>query len=204
MKVFDSLKTFIMKEAYAAFEDKADFLKKAGIAGVVTTAVCQVTAVLINKEVPKKEKKFMLAQEVTDGAINLAIFWGLTSLCIKKGRAYAEKLTKNGLSGILENESQKDAYIGGISSIIGMTGSIFANTIFSPPLRNYAASIYQKESMKLTANQDVISKNSVFNRPDQNNLFAQQKPVSQYGNMSLFLNQSKYSRNNPLRPLYHH
>jgi|GEM_PF-3257567 len=215
VKFSNMIKTEVIKAAFEAMNNKSEFIKKAGIIGILTTAVCQTTAVLINKDVPKKEKKFMLAQELADGAINLTIFWTLTALCIRNGRRLATNWTENKakifdqVSDELKKETKgfnkyhihkvHQDYIDGLGTIIGMIGSVTANNFISPPLRNYAASLYQKEHIRQVSYQQSVSNNSIFDKPAQNNVLTQQKPLTQYNNMSKFLNQSKSPGINPLR-----
>jgi len=214
---FDYLKRKVAEHAFNAMDNKADFLKKAGIVAILTTVICQTTAVLLNKDVPQKEKKFMFAQEVADGTINLAIFWVLTAACIKYGRNLAAGWTKDiqndkvfeKVQDALKKEKGfgrynihkvKNGYVDGLGTIISLIGSVVASNFISPPIRNYAASLYQKEHMEQTFNKQPNSQNSIFDKQVPNNVFTQQKPLSQYNNMSVFLNQSKYTGNNPLRP----
>ncbi|MDD3012415.1 MAG: hypothetical protein PHC34_01775 [Candidatus Gastranaerophilales bacterium] len=209
MKASDMLKTKVVKIAFDAMNNKSEFLKKAGIVGILTTAICQITAVFINKDIPKKEKKFMLAQESADGIINFTIFWTLTAVCINKGRRLATDWTINkpevfkNIEKTLVKEKGfdkyhihkvKQGYIDGLGTIIGMIGSVTANNFVSPPLRNYAASLYQKKHIKQTVSQQDFENNLIFSKP------AQQKSLTQHNSMSKFLNQSKYPGINPLKP----
>jgi len=215
----NSLKVLFSKIAFDAMNNKSDFLKKSGIAGILTTAVCQTAAVVINKDVPQKEKKFMVAQEVADGAINLTVFWILTAYCVKCGRDLAgkwvdnkayENIFKNTLKKIQTTGSEKSqkvfekkelsditqGYLDGLGTIIGMIGSVVANNFISPPLRNYAASLYQKDQL---AKNPAINKTETCAPVDQSTAF-KQRPFTPKSNMSVFLNRTKYQTTNPLKP----
>lgn len=219
---FDSLKILASKVAFDAMNNKSDFLKKSGIAGIITTGVCQTAAVAVNKDVPTKEKKFMLPQEIADGAINLTIFWTLTALCIAGGRKMAKGWTKENPSNIFgktlkslqessslkdikafkdyDIEKIKDGYVNGLGTIIGMAGSIVANNFISPPIRNYAASLYQKDKIVLANKQPVLEKSSIFNVSNQTPILKQEQTLTQHNNMSTFLNKSNFTGYNTLSP----
>jgi hypothetical protein len=223
MFIKDKVDTFVFKNAYKAFESKSDFLKISGIVGILTTAVCQTTAVLINKDVPKKERKFMFAQELADGAINLAVFWYLTAKCVKSGRALAEHLHKVKTESLIPEENQhfrkilknlqendtfknfnderlKDGYINGLSTIIGLGGSIVANNFISPPLRNYVASKYQKRNINQMNRKADLNNKPKLNKTEINTVFAVEKTSSQNNDMSKFLMQRKNLALSSLRP----
>lgn len=222
MTIINSINTFIGKEAYKAFESKSDFLKISGIIGILTTAVCQTTAVVINKDVPKKEKKFMFAQELADGAINLSVFWLLTAVCVGKGRKLAESLHKMKTTSNISAEKEffpkilnslkekpafknfnderlKDGYINGLGTIIGLAGSVVANNFISPPLRNYVASKYQKRKISEISRKADLNDKQTINKSEVNTVLTVEKTSSQ-NDMSKFLMQRKNMSLNQLRP----
>lgn len=222
MKIKDNVNTFIFKQAYKAYESKSDFLKISGIIGILTTAVCQTTAVVVNNDVPKKEKKFMFAQELADGAINLSVFWLLTAYCVGKGRNLAENLHKAKMTSNITAEKEyfpkilnslkektafknfnderlKDGYINGLGTIIGLAGSVVANNFISPPLRNYVASKYQKRKITEITRKPDLTEKQVIKKFEVDTAPTVVKTSSQ-NDMSKFLMQRKNMSYNQLRP----
>lgn len=98
-----SLSEFIGKNlekgAKFYFEHPARFLQVAGVIGFATSCLCQAFTIVINKTIPAKEKKFLVPQELTDGAVNIGIFLAVTS----PFRMRADKWAKGKVLSWLKN-----------------------------------------------------------------------------------------------------
>lgn len=51
----------------------------AGLITWTTSAVSQLVAIAFNKEIPSDQKKFLIPQEIADGALNIASFYLITN-----------------------------------------------------------------------------------------------------------------------------
>lgn len=63
-----------------------------GTIGWLFSALAQVTMIATNKNIEKKEKKFLIPQEIADGAINVGLFFTISKLI----KNYADNLVESG------------------------------------------------------------------------------------------------------------
>jgi hypothetical protein len=63
-----------------------------GTIGWLFSALAQVTMIATNKNIEKKEKKFLIPQEIADGAINVGLFFTISKLI----KDYADNLVESG------------------------------------------------------------------------------------------------------------
>ena len=160
-------------------ENPGTMLVHTGVLGWILSAIAQVTAVLINDKISKKEKWFLIPQETADAFINIASFYIVTS----SFKNVASKLvstgklsTKNIRNFIKEKGIDPAKYIGNINSNIGndfpeikkeyknfkngvdvvasTVGSIISCNIITPVLRNQYASKTQKDIMSKNKTQE--------------------------------------------------
>ena len=81
-----------------------------GILGWALSSVAQVTAIEINKKIPKEQKKFLVPQELCDAAVNITAF----ALCTRYAGKIGDKLVSSGkfitpkIEKFLENTVGKD------------------------------------------------------------------------------------------------
>lgn len=82
-------------------EDPAKFLKFTAALGWVLSCMAQVGAIVINDKIPTKEKKFLIPQEITDGIVNVSLFWFVTSkaeslgkIAVLSGRVMTDTIAK--------------------------------------------------------------------------------------------------------------
>ena len=79
MSILASISEKLNSGAKFYFEQPARFFQVAGVIGFATSCLCQALAIVVNKTIPAKEKKFLIPQELTDGAVNIAIFLAVTN-----------------------------------------------------------------------------------------------------------------------------
>lgn len=89
LNVFEKVKTFLFN-AYKT--DTAKLLLWTGTIGWMLSAAGQITSILFNKKISKKEKEFLIPQEMADAAINITCFWVLTG----RVQNFAKKLVSRG------------------------------------------------------------------------------------------------------------
>ena len=83
--IMTKVATTSLNESFAAaFNDKEFitllvFLKNIAVIGWILSSAAQTCAVIFNNDIPQKEKKFLVPQEILDGIINCTLFWFITS-----------------------------------------------------------------------------------------------------------------------------
>ena len=88
-KFFDNLKIAIYNK-YS--QNPAKLLVFAGTLGWALSCCAQVGAIVFNEKLSKKDKQFLIPQEIADGAVNVGLYFGITSAAQK----YTEKIIENG------------------------------------------------------------------------------------------------------------
>ena len=79
--------------AYKHFaHDMGSFLLVTGIIGWVASCFNQTVAIVVNKKIPNKDKKFLIPQEVADGLVNTILF----ALFTRSFTKFGEKLVHSG------------------------------------------------------------------------------------------------------------
>ncbi|MDD3420510.1 MAG: hypothetical protein PHE78_07945 [Candidatus Gastranaerophilales bacterium] len=162
----------IVKWSIDATKDKAKLQNITGTIAWGVSCLAYVGAIAINQNVPSDQKKFLIPQELADGAINVGLFFSMT--------AYAKKLAnKNLMAGKilpkdLKNEilaiKQKHGNKMNLQEIekhlspkslermghfkvtypllVSLTGSAIASNIVTPVVRNIVASKIQDKAIE--------------------------------------------------------
>lgn len=73
-------------------EDVGKALIHMGVVGWFFSALAQVVMIAKNDKIQKKDKKFLIPQEIADGAINVGLFYGVC----KTLKSYGDKLCERG------------------------------------------------------------------------------------------------------------
>jgi hypothetical protein len=166
-KTFDKIMNFAQKE------DPAKVLTITGAIGWVLSCMAYTGAIVLNKEIPEDQKKFLVPHELTDGVINTSLFLLFTSKAttlgknlIEKGKIFPKALEKT-ITELKANYG-KDFDIKKIGKyltkpedikkltefkssfpvLLGLTGSVIASNIVTPIGRNIVASKFQKHHIK--------------------------------------------------------
>jgi len=194
--MLNKLRLNVSKVCDYGFHNPANFLKLTGALGWGLSCFAQLGAIIINDNIPAKEKKFLLAQELLDGVINVALFLRLTS----KGKDYGEKHVEHALilpekwkdfvnkpneliKKISNNPSELKSFNdfkAGVGTITSLIGSAISCNIVTPIMRNILASGFQALTRNdKKANQVAPKNNLQSDRPIYNNPFRTpiQKPV---------------------------
>lgn len=177
----------IAKSAQYALEKPAPFLRYTTAAAFGISTVAQSAGLYANKSIEKKEKNFLIIQEVVNGVLELATFMTIATKLEKLG----EKLATEGkiVSKTLANNSP--AFIKGVTMFASVLGTVLAFNLVTPLIRNPVTSLIQKMAKKkgpeagqqnLAKPQQQLANTVQF---DKNNPFASfehnskiQKPVS--------------------------
>lgn len=97
-----------------------------GSLGWILSSIAQVTAVVINKKIDKKEKKFLIPQEIADAAVNITSFYLLTKNFTKLGEHFVKtgRLATKELRSLYKNEKIGEQTI---ESLLGSKVSVTKN-----------------------------------------------------------------------------
>lgn len=158
-----------------------------GVIGWVLSSAAQVVAIMINDEIPKKQKMYMIPQEIADAAVNIVSFYlitqtfkGLGSKLVNTGRWLPasvrqfltdnnvtnvgkkgfDVLTQGNLSPEMLNKFGK--FRNGMDVIFTTVGSILSCNIVTPIVRNEIAANRQKRDIAKMEAQLNPSSQSVF------------------------------------------
>ena len=88
-KMFDNLKIGIYNK-YS--QNPAKLLVFTGTLGWALSCCAQVGAIVFNEKLSKKDRQFLIPQEIADGAVNVGLYFGITSAAQK----YTEKAIETG------------------------------------------------------------------------------------------------------------
>lgn len=157
--------------------DRAAFIKNISVVGFVLSSLAQTAALIFNNQIPSKEKKFLIPQELLDGLINATLFWFITSKAVDFGKLLVlkKKILPQKIAKCMDNYSPSgknifelkenflkhlsingtkgqiklaDDAIEGMGVTSGIVGAILANNIITPILRNNLAGKVQKKEIK--------------------------------------------------------
>lgn len=144
-------------------KDPGSIVKIAGAITWACSSAAQVKAIVTNEKIPAQDKKFMVRQEIADGAINVGILVTLSTLFQKAGREIVKhglipqqaiedpqfgnhssviKYLKANLKSAADVKTLPEClqkYVKGMSVITALIGGILAVNVAAPILRNKIA-----------------------------------------------------------------
>ncbi|MFI3300468.1 MAG: hypothetical protein R3Y28_03515 [Candidatus Gastranaerophilales bacterium] len=170
-KMFESCKNSLYKN-YG--ENPGTMLVHTGVLGWILSAMAQVGAVVFNDKISKKEKSFLIPQEIADACVNIASFYLVTNsvkkmssklistgkLATKPVREFLEKqkIDKQSIGKIDFNiekldkfsEIKKDytPFKNGVEVLASVAGSVLSCNVITPICRNKIASNQQKKTLQ--------------------------------------------------------
>ncbi len=158
-QIIESLiKNPLKKLANYYIDNKSRFFINTAAFGYSLGSVGLILGLLINKEVPEKEKRFMIFQEGVEGVLDFGVFL----LAGRKFEDWGEKLVKNGnlLPKNLKTIDMKK-FTEGTKVASSMLGMLLAFNIISPLIRNKLASTLDKRFQK---NEPTLNNISAYNK----------------------------------------
>ena len=166
-------KTFDQIIKSAQSKDVGKTLAITGSIGWGLSCLAYTGAILFNKGIPSDQKKFLVPQEITDGVINVSLFWIFTNQFNKKAKAFVDEgkvLPKDLKERVLEirekhgkdlpletfeKHLKESGHIGkfkefqrSFPALVSITGSVIAANIVTPIVRNFVASKFQKKHIR--------------------------------------------------------
>ncbi len=131
-KLFSSLKNTV----WGSEVSEAAMLMWAGAAGWVLSSLAQIVAIEGNPKLTRKEKSFLIPQEIFDGVVNITLFLSLT------------QAFKSGMKRLIQNEAillkNPKKYTDPMVTVASLVGSVIACNIITPLVRNYIGAKIQK------------------------------------------------------------
>lgn len=163
-------KTFtntVTKAAELCYKPKttSTFWERAAFTTITLSNMVQVGVIARNKDIPKKEKAFMIPQEITGGIIELTSFILLARGFKKLGQTLVKKGVIRPFKQSAESFSDKFA------TVTNLAGSLLAINIASPIIRNKIGSKVQKRFYPAGQPNTNIKRNQTFNNLKQNTTF---------------------------------
>lgn len=151
---------FLEKIADIYKDDTAKRLIHAAAAGWTLACLANVFGITTSKKIEGKQKKYLIPQELADGATNIGLFilttLGLTKVSDKLASStkliHFETAAQNTKGKLLKNiaasaDVRKDA-VGGIKVIASLIGAVIASNIITPIIRSKFASWRQENALK--------------------------------------------------------
>lgn len=162
------IKNGIMKYAKMCYNSPADFWQKAAISTISVYHLCQIAIIAINPDTPKREKAFLIPQEVMDGVINLATF----AIFAESFKHLGRFLVKKEL--VKPFNRDKKIFTEEFATVTNLIGSLFAVNVASPVIRNKFGGVVQSYFIDKYQNKN-IKKQDI--KPAQKLAFAPVKPT---------------------------
>lgn len=168
--------------------ESGKMLVHAGVITWITATVSQVIAVMVNKNVPSDQKKFLVPQEIADGALNVLTFYLITNSMkniagklVSSGKWSTKAIrdfvknypsikmgdlsTNLGASFKEDKEFHQcyDKFKGGMDMIAASIGSVISCNAITPVIRNHFGAGRQKvEIAKEKAKKSSTMQNPTF------------------------------------------
>ena len=166
--------------------DPGKMLVHTGVIGWALSSMAQVFAIILNDKIPKKQKLFLIPQEIADACVNIMSFYVITQSCkaialkvVNSGRwlpsSVKKFLTEKGVENVGKSSfdvlkhgnlteklaSDFNEFRNGIDVIATTAGSILSCNIVTPVIRNQIAAHRQKTSLS-KIDQDANIRNLRF------------------------------------------
>lgn len=171
-------------------KDAGKMLRHTGVIGWIMSSAAQIGAIIMNDELSKEQKMFLVPQEFADACVNILSFYLITSSFTSAGEKLVttgkwlpsnvkKQIIKNGFKDKIGNfdfDILRDAKItgtpkksfnrfkNGISVISTIIGSVISCNIITPILRNLYASHRQQTNIARFNNPNPALQNPQTNR----------------------------------------
>ena len=182
------LKPFVNWVAKNYGDNIGKMLIHTGVIGWILSSAAQVVAIMINDKIPKKQKMYMIPQEIADAGVNIISFYlitqtfkGLGSKLVDTGRWLSGPVRKFLLDNNIQNVGKKGFDVltqghltpemmtkfkdfrSGMDVIFTTIGTVLSCNIVTPIVRNEIAANRQKKSIKtMEEPYNVASNQSIF------------------------------------------
>ena len=152
-------------------QESGKMIVHAGVVTWITASLSQVAAIIINDKIPSDQKKFLIPQEIADGALNVLTFYLITNSLknisgklVSTGKWSTKAIrdfvdAKNIKMGDMSTNLGKtfkedkqfhdvyDQFKGGMDMIAASVGSVVSCNAITPIIRNHIGANQQKNSI---------------------------------------------------------
>ncbi|MGD9580197.1 MAG: hypothetical protein AB7V50_02390 [Vampirovibrionia bacterium] len=138
------LSGLVKSAAVYAHNNPAPFLRYTAAGTYTLSTAMQAVGIAQNKEIPQKEKSFLIPQELFNGALQLVTFLTVATTLENWGRKLAQEgkiLAQKGLPNTPK-------FVNGVAVAFSLAGTILAFNIITPILRNPITYFVQKKKNK--------------------------------------------------------
>lgn len=169
---WNGLKNYLYKH-YG--QESGKLIVHTGLITWTMATLAQVGAIVFNDKIPKEQKKFLIPQEIADGALNIVAFYTITNTLKTLGTRLVStgKWSNASIRNFIKNNSPKDIKMGeittnlaktykgnedfykayspfknGVDMIATTVGSVVSCNAATPFIRNYYGAWQQKRSLE--------------------------------------------------------
>ncbi len=164
--------------------DNAKFLFITAAIGWFLASAAQTFGIIVNKDIDKKDKKFLIPQEILDGAVNIGLYALITAPLIKN----TEKLIDKGIisfTNVQKNTPKFDNIKGGARVLASFAGAVLSCNIITPIIRNKLGGIAtHRKEMYQKINMDEFKYNPYYQPFFKKNIDKQPLNISNYVSFS--------------------
>lgn len=131
--------------------DNAKFLFISAACGWFLASAAQTFGIITNKKIDKEDKKFLIPQEICDGAANIGLYALITAPLMKT----VESLIDNGkisFKNIQKGTQEFEKLKGGARVIASFAGAIVSSNIITPLVRNKLGTMAQRKTLQQKVN----------------------------------------------------
>lgn len=135
--------------------DNARFLFLTAAIGWFLASAAQTFGIVVNKNIDKEDKNFLIPQEIFDGLINIGLYALITAPLIKQ----TEKLVDKGVisfKNVQKNTPKFDKLKGGAKVLASLVGAVVSCNILTPIARNKLSVLSQKKKVAQKININEI------------------------------------------------
>lgn len=130
----------------------------------ILASTAQTFGLMLNKKIPKEEKKFLIPQEIMDGTFNIATYAAVTVPLMAGTGKLASKSFKS------------EKAVEGAKTVAAIAGGIISSNIITPLLRNKTSVMIKNKMEK--ANKGEPVKPVVYNGKSYPYFKANQQPLT--------------------------
>lgn len=136
--------TFIIKPAKFYMDKPAKFLTYSLGFLYGAGTVGQVIALMTDKKIPEKEKKFLIPQEIINGTLELGTYLLIATRCEKLFKTLASK----GMIAVKGAQGVNPTFVKSMEVLGSLVGAVLTLNFITPILRNPITSFVQKHFFK--------------------------------------------------------
>ena len=131
--------------------DNAKFLFLTAALGWFLASAAQTFGIITNRKIDKDDKKFLIPQEIGDGAVNIGLYALITAPLMN----ITEKIMDSNVisvKNLSKNTPEFESIKGGAKVIASFIGAVLSCNIITPLVRNKLGTIAKKRTLQQKIN----------------------------------------------------